>query len=117
MAQNMKIKCAECVYARQDANSSAYSRKTCGKCELWADCGVCLGCEKRGACKARDNQNSKQTCDRRCETVCKKQELKWAAMECGCSAGEFYRALLNVTRGGDMLDEITWSGCNEGVLK
>lgn len=117
MAEYKRIKCSECEYARQDKNASEYSKKTCGKCERWADCEVCRGCKKRNTCKARNNQNGKQSCDRRCEIICGQQELRWAAYQCTNADSEFYRSLLNVTPNGDMQTSITWCGCREGELK
>ena len=35
----------------------------------------------------------------------------WTAYECGNPASEFHKALLNVTPKGDMLQRISWGGC------
>jgi len=111
------IKCADCEYARQDKKASVYSKKRCGKCEKWAKCEVCFGCKARESCKSRKNQKNKQYCDRRFETLCSQQELRWAAVECTNPDSEFHRALLNVTVNGGMQDRATWNGCEEGELK
>jgi hypothetical protein len=82
------IKCVSCRFARQDKAASEYTQKHC------------KGCELREICPHRKDG-----------VVCDKQILKWAAFECGNSDSEFYKALLNVTPGGDMQDRITWQGC------
>jgi hypothetical protein len=112
-----KIRCALCEYARQDRKASEYTNKRCGKCEKWADCEVCRSCKKRGDCKARKNQAAKQGCERRGDTVCGMQELRWAAFECTNPDSEYHRSLLNVTVNGDMQRAVTWSGCEEGVAR
>jgi hypothetical protein len=111
---NEKIKCDDCEYARQDKNASVYSRKTCGKCELWEDCEVCRGCKKRADCKACKNQKNKQSCGRRQDTMCSNQTLVWAAIECANPDSEYHKALLNVTPNGDKQNCVTWCGCSEG---
>jgi len=115
MAEN--IKCAECEFARQDKKTSAYSKKRCGKCEKWSDCSVCRECKKREICKVRKSQKDKQYCDRRFETLCGRQKLRWAAVECANPDSEFHRSLLNVTANGGMQDRVTWSGCDRGVRR
>ena len=82
------IKCISCIYARQDVAASEYTQKHC------------KGCERRDDCPHRKDGG-----------ICEEQHLKWAAMECGNSDSEFYKALLNVTPGGDTQARITWSGC------
>jgi len=82
------IRCADCAHARQDARASEYTPKRCGKCA-----------HKEG-CRVRDTG-----------ALCGEQALKWAAIECGNPHSEYYRALLNVTPGGQMRDHITWGGC------
>jgi hypothetical protein len=109
-----KIRCAECRYAQEDKKASEYSVKHCGKCEARDTCEVCRTCGKRNACKTRRNPNLKQTCDRRFETVCGKQTLRWAAIECSNSRSEYHKALLNVSVNGDRQDRVSWSGCEHG---
>ena len=105
------IRCARCRFARQDKKASEYTRKRCGKCELREDCEVCRGCKARGECKARMSPKRKQSCERRLDTLCSRQMLKWPAIQCTNPESEYYRALLNVTPSGDMQDRVTWSGC------
>jgi hypothetical protein len=81
------------------------------------NCEVCRGCEKYADWKARVNPNAKQSCDRRFENICPQQTLNWAAYQCTNIDSEYYKALLNVTVGGDMQTHITWSGCEEGERK
>lgn len=38
----------------------------------------------------------------------------WKAYECGNFESEYYRCLLNVSRSGNMLSAVTWSGCRYG---
>ena len=38
-------------------------------------------------------------------------EPDWTAFECGNPRSEYYRALLNITKGGDKCDRIIWRGC------
>jgi hypothetical protein len=111
MAEYKTIRCAACRYARQDKKASEYTRKTCGKCEMWADCEVCRGCKKRDDCKARISRKNKQSCKRRSDIICPMQACKWEAIECGNPASEYHRALLNVTPNGDMQKCVTWGGC------
>jgi len=99
MAKN--IRCASCRFARQDISASEYTKKHCKDCELDSGCT----CRKK-VCKCGDGCEYKGT-----DNICSKQTLKWAAIECGCSDSEYYKALLNVTPGGDKQDRITWSGC------
>jgi hypothetical protein len=105
------IRCAKCRFAQQDMQASEYAKKQCGKCETREACEICRGCRRRVDCKARKNPANTQSCERRLDTVCSQQRLKWAAIQCTNPASEFYRALLNVSPNGDMLDSVTWSGC------
>jgi len=75
-----RIICNQCEYARQDKNVSEYSVKRCGSCGAWKNCEVCFGCKKRKDCKARKNQKYKQSCERRYDTICGQQTLKWKAI-------------------------------------
>jgi len=109
-----KIICAVCIFARQDRNASEYSVKHCGKCKVRESCEVCSGCKKYDTCKSRKAPNRKQSCERRLDTVCSRQSLKWAAYRCTNSNSEYYKALLNVSPSGDMQSRITWSGCAGG---
>ena len=38
-------------------------------------------------------------------------EADWVAIECGNPRSDYYRALLNVTKGGDKCARIIWQGC------
>jgi hypothetical protein len=111
---NKKVRCAGCVYARQDIGASHYSQKHCKTCERRETCEICRSCEYQDTCQARMNPKLSQNCERRCETLCSLQTLKWAAIECGNPDSEYYKALLNVTPGGEMQDRVTWSGCVDG---
>ena len=86
-----KIKCTDCRYAVVDQNASDYTQKRCKGCELDSDC------EYKGT-----------------GSICPKQKLKWAAIQCGCSNSDYYRALLNITPGGDKQEQLCWSGCEDG---
>jgi len=108
------IRCANCRFAQQDKKASEYTQKRCGKCELREDCEVCRCCKTRNDCKARTSPKSKQICDRRLDTICSQQTLKWAAIQCANPESEYHRALLNVTLGGDSQDQVTWVGCPLG---
>ena len=108
------IQCASCRFARQDTWASEYTQKRCGKCTLREDCEVCRGCNKRNGCMARKSRKYTQYCERRLNAICSQQKLKWAAYECGNPDSEYYRALLNITKAGDKLDGITWTGCAWG---
>ena len=108
------IRCANCRFAQQDKTPSEYTQKRCGKCELRDDCEVCRGCTRRGACKARINPKCKQSCERRLDTLCSQQMLKWPAIQCTNTESEYYRALLNITLGGDKQERITWACCPLG---
>ena len=44
----------------------------------------------------------------------KASDRNWTAYECGNRDSEYYRALLNITRGGAKLSWITWAGCAWG---
>jgi hypothetical protein len=109
-----KINCASCKYAQKDKKASEYSVKHCGKCESRADCEVCRDCKNRDACKVRRNPSLKQTCDRRFETVCNRQTLRWMAYECVNRRSDYHKALLNVTVNGDKQAYISWAGCARG---
>ena len=109
------ISCAECRYAVIDKNASDYTRKRCKTCEAWENCEVCAGCNKSNDCKARKNRKNTQKCDRRVDTVCSRQVLKWAAIQCSNPDSVYVRSLLNVTPHGNKLNEITWGGCKWGV--
>lgn len=85
------IRCADCCFTAVDHNVSEYSQRHCGKCER------------------------KETCDiRNTDKHCDKQTLKWAAIQCSCVESEYCRSLLNVTRNGEMVDEVIWTGCASG---
>jgi hypothetical protein len=105
------ITCADCRFARQDMEASQYTKKHCKGCEKRDGCEICCGCPERDACKARTNPKLSQSCGRRFETRCSMQALKWAAIECGYPCSDYYRALLNVTPGGDTRERVTWGGC------
>ena len=47
-------------------------------------------------------------------TDTKASEKGWRAVECGNTESEHYKALLNVSPGGDKQTRITWSGCEKG---
>jgi len=89
-----------------DTQASEYTKKHCKRCELDSGCA----CQKRecvcgGGCGFKGN-----------DAICPRQTLKWAAIQCVCSASEYYRALLNVTVQGDKQHFISWGGCEDGVL-
>ena len=111
MSKTKHIRCAVCVYARQDIKASAYTQKRCGKCELREDCEICRDCEKCDSCEARENPKCIQRCERRFDAICSQQQLEWAAIQCTNPKSEYHRALLNVTLNGDMQNRVTWSGC------
>ena len=98
------IRCAGCVFTRQDKNASIYSQKRCKDCEMNAGC----------TCRKKDCACGKGCKYRKTDEICPKQTLKWAAIECGCSDSEYYRALLNITLSGEPQDHVTWSGCAFG---
>ena len=98
------IQCAGCRYATVDKNASEYTRKRCKDCELDSGCT----CGKK-ECKCGEGCGLKGT-----DAICPKQELKWAAYQCGCSDSEYHKALLNVTPNGDKQECISWSGCEYG---
>ena len=56
----------------------------------------------------------------RCVSCCfarpdmKASTFTWMAFECGNSASEYHRCLLNVTINGEKQSRITWSGCKFG---
>ena len=108
------IRCANCRFAQQDKKASEYTQKRCGKREHREDCEVCRGCKMHDGCKARISPKCKQTCQRRSDTLCSQQMLKWPAIQCTNHESEYYRALLNITLGGDKQDRITWTGCPLG---
>ena len=114
MNKEKPICCATCVYARQDKKASAYTKKRCAKCELREDCEICRGCKMRDGCKARKSPKYKQSCERRLDMICSKQELVWAAIQCTNPESEYHKALLNVSINGDPQDSVTWSGCIDG---
>jgi hypothetical protein len=41
-------------------------------------------------------------------------EGKWRAYECGNHKSVYYKALLNITKSGKELSNITWIGCELG---
>jgi len=41
----------------------------------------------------------------------KASDRNWTAYECGNRDSKYYKALLNITRGGAKLPWITWHGC------
>ena len=98
------IKCIECRYAGQDVAASEYVRRRCKDCELDNRCS----CHKKD-CRCGEGCEYKST-----DVLCPKQTLKWAAIQCTCSASDYYRALLNINTNGDMLNRIVWSGCPHG---
>jgi hypothetical protein len=104
MAENKHIRCADCRYVRLDKAASDYSQKRCKGCEFNIKCTcrkkVCI-CGK--GCKYRKTDD-----------VCPKQELKWAAYECGCFDSEYFKALLNVGINGHRMKRVAWSGCEYG---
>jgi hypothetical protein len=102
MAEHKKIRCAECRYVRQDVSASDYTRKKCNGCELNA-------CACKETCKCGTGCKFKGT-----DEICPKQEVKWAAYECGCGESEYFKALLNVTLNGDRQLRVTWGGCENG---
>ena len=108
------IKCISCHFARQDKKASEYTHKHCSRCKKWANCEVCRGCKKYDTCKARLKQKANQGCDRRFDTICCEQELKWAAIQCTNPDSEYHRALLNVTPAGAKEFCVTWNGCVDG---
>jgi hypothetical protein len=108
---NKKVRCTNCVYARQDKNASDYTQKRCKTCDKRDDCEICVGCAYCDTCHARTNPKLSQSCDRRFENLCSMQALKWAAIECGNLDSEYHKALLNVSLNGDRQPHITWSGC------
>ncbi len=112
--KNKHIRCAECRFAAADKKASDYTQKRCKTCDIRDTCGVCRGCKARGSCKARTNPKLKQSCERRQETVCSRQSLKWEAIQCGCPDSGYYRALLNVTPTGDRQKDVSWHGCPQG---
>jgi hypothetical protein len=107
------IRCRNCEYAKPDKKASDYTIKHCSACDNWKSCPVCFSCKKRDNCNKRQNQELQQSCNRRCDTICPKQEIVWTAFQCTNSESEFFRSLLNVTYNGEKEDEITWSGCEE----
>jgi hypothetical protein len=40
---------------------------------------------------------------------------KWKAYECSNSYSDYYKCILNCTRGGYQLDNISWKGCEYGI--
>lgn len=110
------IHCRDCEYAKLDKKASEYTKKRCKSCDKWESCPVCFGCKEKSNCKAVHSRNKPQYCDRRLDTVCPQQKVVWAAYQCTNSGSEYFRALLNVSRNGDMQDEITWRGCPEGEV-
>jgi hypothetical protein len=41
---------------------------------------------------------------------------KWTAYECGNSESPYHKSLLNITKNGNKLQGIIWSGCASGQL-
>jgi len=99
-----KLKCAECLYAKQDMVASEYTKKKCKGCEVDSYCT----CKKK-SCKCGEGCEFKYT-----DRICPKQQLKWAAYQCANAASEYHKSLLNVSPNGDKQTEITWSGCKHG---
>jgi hypothetical protein len=108
------IRCRDCEYAKQDRNASDYTIKHCKSCDKWDSCPICFGCKKKDICKARQSRNNTQSCNRRSDTVCPKQDVVWAAYQCTNCDSEYHRALLNVSYNGDRQLRISWSGCECG---
>ena len=108
---NKNVRCASCIYAKQDINASDYTQKHCKTCEYRETCEICRDCEYYDTCKTRTNPKLTQRCDRRFEMLCSRQTLKRATMECRNSQSEYFKALLNVKPNGDRQDHITWNGC------
>ena len=98
------ITCAECRFATVDEKASEYTRKRCKGCDMDSEC----------TCRKRDCMCGKGCAYKNTDDVCPRQELRWAAIQCACSDSDYHRALLNVTKGGDQQEHISWIGCEYG---
>jgi hypothetical protein len=87
------VRCTECRYAVIDKKASVYTRKRCRQCD------------NRKGCKIKKT-----------DSICEKQTIKWAAIQCDCTYSEYHMALLKITSNGDRLKGIAWQGCESGVL-
>jgi len=103
MVKNKKNqnRCTDCRYVKIDGTASEYTLKRCKNCEYNARC-TC----KRKECKCGKGCEYRNT-----DEICPKQIVKWTAFECGCPDSDYYKSLLNVSKGGEKLDSITWTGC------
>lgn len=115
--KNQHIRCTDCRFAVVDTNLSDYTRKQCRTCAAWETCEVCAGCKLRDECKARKKSKRAKNCDRKRDTPCSNQQVKWAAFVCGCSKSEYSGCTLNMSINGNKLREIAWSGCKFGEVK
>ena len=102
MKKPVHIRCADCIYTRQDIHASIYTQKRCKRCALNVECP----CNKKMPCSCGKGCKYRGTND-----ICPMQILKWAAIECANKKSMYYRSLLNVNIHGHKLTSITWDGC------
>jgi|GEM_PF-1352896 len=99
------ITCAACRYAVVDKQASDYTEKACKGCVFDSGCA----CRKK-ACACGEGCEFKGA-----KAICPGQTIRWPAIQCACSASEYYRGLLNISVKGDKLAQPGWSGCEDGM--